>query len=342
MNLEKLKQLALIDQMGGQPQAEQQQQESKNRTAIALMQSLMQQEGESARLNAQQENIRGDQAYRTQSLANQTGERTAANEARATSAKAEAERLKVAKEQAAAAEWYAQDRYTTDAAQRAENLRLQADQTKTAAANEAAKVTATALNNKRARAVDIYKLNLAAGMDPRTAATGLDDPELQAAGIAAQEAAVRREAAKYIAQVSSYPKTIRNQILNEAMKGGMHPDTRAMIDTHFNSQPTAPTAPNVSSKQLTGPTTGQTQEDFDQRNLALKALGMLREYPKQSRRFDQLNAVSRPWQSDAYAGSPMYDNQQAKFDAAQKAKAEMLAPFLMQLMGTKPINLNEA
>jgi hypothetical protein len=38
----------------------------------------------------------------------------------------------------------------------------------------------------------------------------------------------------------------------------------------------------------------------------------------------------------------MYDNQQAKFDAAQKAKAEMLAPFLMQLMGTKPINLNEA
>lgn len=49
MNLEKLKQLALIDQMGGQPQAEQQQQESKNRTAIALMQSLMQQDAEAAR-----------------------------------------------------------------------------------------------------------------------------------------------------------------------------------------------------------------------------------------------------------------------------------------------------
>lgn len=267
MNLEKLKQLALIDQMGGQPQAEQQQQESKNRTAIALMQSLMQQEGESARLNAQQENIRGDQAYRAknlagdqayraQSLANQTGERTAANEARATSAKAEAERLKVASEQAATvksqadtAAWYAQDRYTTDAAIRAENVRLQADQTKTAAENEAAKVTATALNNKRARAVEIYKLNLAAGMDPKTAATGSDDPELQAAGIAAQDVAVRREAAKYIAQVSSYPKTIRDQILNDAMKGGMHPDTRAVIDTHFNSQPTAPTAPNVSSEQ---------------------------------------------------------------------------------------------
>jgi len=69
---------------------------------------------------------------------------------------------------------------------------------------------------------------------------------------------------------------------------------------------------------------------------------MLQEDPERSRRFNALNAVSRPWQSGAYVGSPMYNSQQAKFDAAQKAKTEMLAPFLLQLMGTQPINLNES
>jgi hypothetical protein len=339
MNLEKLKQLALIDQMGAQPQAEQQKQDAKARMAMGLMQALMQQEGESARLGVQQENLRGDQAYRTQSLADQTAERAAANAyraqslasqtsertandaARAASATAEAERLKVAQEQAATADWYAQDRYTTDAQ------------------NEAARVKAIETAGARARNVDIYKANLAAGMDPKAAAMGLNDPELQGAGIAAQEAAVRREASKYIAQIQGYPKSMRDQILNSGMKGGMHPDTRAMIEAHFNSQPTAP---NVLPKQSMGPATGQTQEDFDNRSLALRALGMLQEDPERSRRFNALNSVSRPWQSDAYKGSPMYNNQQAKFDAAQKAKTEMLTPFLLQLMGTQPINLNES
>jgi hypothetical protein len=53
MNLEKLKQLALIDQMGAQPQVEQQKQDAQARMAMGLMQALMQQDAEAARLDDQ-------------------------------------------------------------------------------------------------------------------------------------------------------------------------------------------------------------------------------------------------------------------------------------------------
>jgi len=53
MNLEKLKQLALIDQMGAQPQVEQQKQDAQARMAVGLIQALMQQQGEAARVAEQ-------------------------------------------------------------------------------------------------------------------------------------------------------------------------------------------------------------------------------------------------------------------------------------------------
>lgn len=223
MDIKKLKQLALLEQIGGP----QQPQEDQSRMAMGLIQALMQQQGEAARLGVQQAGMEGDQrhqaameAFQKLGLESQIADRTANDQARG------------------AQDWYQHDRYVTDAANRTEDLRLRA-------ADEQNRNTTNAEVERKRRNVDIYKTNQAGGMDPRAAAVGLNDPELQAAGVEAQKAAVSREAAKWIAMTSMHPPALRQQMLNEAMGSGMHPETRAIIDAHFGggTQPNA--APGV-------------------------------------------------------------------------------------------------
>ena len=255
MNLEKLKQLALLEQIGGP----QQQPEDQSRMAMGLIQALMQQQEGKARLGVQQqgvdlqrENMQGDRQHQTAMEALQRLQLTQ-----------QEKQNEDANARAGAAQSNAAAEFAVQQAQRQAMQDKALEQLAAESSANAAKLATEMTAKREALGAGLFSDAVRNNMNPIEALklAGVFSPELGAKGTEMHQANVANEAAKYIALTSAYPPAIRQQVLDSAVAGGMNPATRALIDKHFGNN-------------SVGTTTASSEPGFFKRNFGPLMNGM--------------------------------------------------------------------
>jgi len=152
-----------------------------------------------------------------------------------------------------------------------------------------------------------------------------------------QEAVQSEVAAKSQLLSTTTKPEMRKQLLQSmVMNPQMHPDVRNQLLQQFGPQAQQP---------ATGPTTQvmpQANSDISNPDLGRQALELMRQQdPQVYQRFPSFkNHIMG--EGSAFEGSPLYNYMKQQNDVSKKAAEAALLPYIFQLIGKQPVNLNQA